>query len=160
MVKPGYKQTEIGIIPNDWDVKAVGDVCSFIVPGRNKPRIFDGDIPWITTPDIENGEGVFESKSGLCVSPEVARAVGSKIVPRGAVIMSCVGELGIVALVQRAIVINQQLHAFIPPSYIDARFLKNALQAQKDYMFSIATQTTIPYLNKTIAIQFLFLFPL
>jgi type I restriction enzyme, S subunit len=29
-VKPGYKQTEVGLIPEDWEVKCVGesfDVC-------------------------------------------------------------------------------------------------------------------------------------
>jgi len=56
--------------------------------------------------------------------------------------------LGIVAFVGREIVINQQLHAFIPSPIIDSIFLLNALQAQKDFMLSIATQTAVPYLNK------------
>ena len=146
--KPGYKQTEVGMIPEDWDIRAVADICDFIVPGRNKPRIFKGDIPWITTPDLENGRGVSESKLGLFVSRDEAKSVGSKIVPSGAVLMSCVGELGIVAFVEREIVINQQLHAFIPTSVIDPLFLLNALQSQKNFMLSIATLTAVPYLNK------------
>jgi type I restriction enzyme, S subunit len=147
-VPEGYKQTEIGVIPEDWDIKAVGDICDFIVPGRNKPKVFKGDIPWITTPDLENGRSVSESKLNLFVSRNEAKSVGSKIVPTGAVLMSCVGELGIVAFVEREIVINQQLHAFIPTNCIDPFFLLNALQAQKEYMLSIATLTAVPYLNK------------
>ena len=27
VIKEGYKQTEIGVIPNDWEVKNIGDVC-------------------------------------------------------------------------------------------------------------------------------------
>lgn len=27
VIKEGYKQTEIGLIPNDWEVKNIGDVC-------------------------------------------------------------------------------------------------------------------------------------
>ncbi|WP_052700280.1 restriction endonuclease subunit S [Methylocucumis oryzae] len=47
----------------EWEVKKVGDVCDFIVPGRNKPIEFNGDIPWITTPDIEqNGVVIFFKK--------------------------------------------------------------------------------------------------
>ena len=148
MVKERYEQTEVGVIPEDWDIRAVGDICDFIVPGRNKPRIFKGDIPWITTPDLENGRGVSESKLGLFVSRDEAKSVGSKIVPTGAVLMSCVGELGIVAFVEREIVINQQLHAFIPTSVIDPLFLLNVLQSQKNFMLSIATLTAVPYLNK------------
>lgn len=26
-VKPGYKLTEVGVIPEDWDVKCLGDVA-------------------------------------------------------------------------------------------------------------------------------------
>jgi len=144
----GDRQTEIGLIPEDWEVKAVGAVCDFIVPGRNKPRTFKGDIPWITTPDLEDGRGVSKSKLGLFVSRDEAKSVGSRIVPTGSILMSCVGELGIVALVEREIVINQQLHAFIPSEAVDSTFLLNALQAQKAYMLSIATITAVPYLNK------------
>ena len=53
-----------------------------------------------------------------------------------------------VTFVTREIVINQQLHAFIPTPVVDPFFLLNALQAQKDYMLSIATLTAVPYLNK------------
>lgn len=144
----GYKKTAIGLIPEDWDIRAVGDICDCIVPGRNKPKFFKGDIPWITTPDLEEGRSVSESKLGLFVSRDEAKSVGSKIVPVGAVLMSCVGELGIVAFVNREIVINQQLHAFIPTPVVEPFFLLNALQAQKDYMLSIATLTAVPYLNK------------
>lgn len=117
-----FKQTEIGLIPEDWDIKRVGDICDFIVPGRNKPRIFEGDIPWITTPDLEDGRSVSKSRLNLYISKDEAKNVGSKIVPTGSVIMSCVGELGIVALTENEIVINQQLHAFISSSIIDGFF--------------------------------------
>jgi type I restriction enzyme S subunit len=32
-VKPGYKQTEVGIIPEDWDVKTLGDITSKVGSG-------------------------------------------------------------------------------------------------------------------------------
>jgi type I restriction enzyme S subunit len=132
----------------EWGMKRVGDICDFIVPGRNKPRKFEGDIPWITTPDLRDGRGVSKSRLGLCISRDEAKNVGSKIVPATSVIMSCAGELGIVALAQNEIVINQQLHAFIPPPTIDSVFLLNAIKAQKKYIDGVATKTAVPYLNK------------
>ena len=147
-LKPGYKQTEVGVIPEEWEVKKVGDICDFIVPGRNKPRDFQGDIPWITTPDLEDGQGVSKSRIGLCISRDEAKNVGSRIVPAGSVLMSCAGELGIVAFTEREIVINQQLHAFIPSQTIDGRYLLNAIKAQKKYIDALATKTAVPYLNK------------
>ena len=145
----GYKLTEVGVIPEDWRVEKVGEVCDFIVPGRNKPKLFDGDIPWITTPDLEEGKPVTVSRFGLCISRKEAKFVGSKIVPSGSVLMSCAGELGIVALTQNEMVVNQQLHVFIPTECIEKIFLLNVLAYQKDEIASYGTKTAVPYLNKS-----------
>ena len=147
-MKPGYKQTEVGVIPAEWDVPEVGDVCGCIVPGRNKPKLFEGDIPWITTPDLQDGKPVSISRLGLCVSRAEAKSVGSKIVPPGSVLMSCAGELGIVALTENEIVVNQQLHVFLPTVRIDGTFLLNALSYRKDQIAGLGTKTAVPYLNK------------
>ena len=40
-IPKGYKQTEVGIIPNDWDVKPLGNVVDFL-DGKRKP-IKDSD---------------------------------------------------------------------------------------------------------------------
>ncbi len=29
-VKPGYKQTEVGVIPEDWEVRPIGDDCRLV----------------------------------------------------------------------------------------------------------------------------------
>ena len=136
------------MIPKDWEVKQITDVCDFIVPGRNKPQFSNDTIPWITTPDLEDGGEVFDSRLGLSVSRMEANRVGSRVVPAGSVVMSCVGELGITAYARCDIVINQQLHAFIPSRLIDGLFLLHAIKTRKGYLEGIATKTALPYLNK------------
>ena len=74
--------------------------------------------------------------------------VGSKVVPPGSVLMSCAGELGIVARTQKEIVVNQQLHVFIPTARIDGTFLLCALSYRKDQIAGLGTKTAVPYLNK------------
>ena len=147
-LRAGYKLTEVGVIPEDWEVKQITEVCDFIVPGRNKPQFSNDAIPWITTPDLEDGEAVYESRLGLTVSKADANSIGSKVVPAGSVVMSCVGELGITAYAGRDIVINQQLHAFIPSRYVDGHFLLHVVRTRKSYLESIATKTALPFLNK------------
>lgn len=50
-MRDGYKKTEIGVIPEDWEVKKLEDICEFL-DGRRKPiKAFDrenmkGDIPY------------------------------------------------------------------------------------------------------------------
>src|SRR5258706_1378605 len=135
------------VFADGWATNKVGELCDSIVPGRNKPKKFDGTIPWITTPDIEHNGFIYASKGGLAISKEVAKNVGSKIVPVNSVVISCVGDLGLVALTAKEVVINQQLHAFIPKT-IESRFLLYELSCKKKYMDRVATKTAVPYLNK------------
>ena len=136
------------MIPDDWSVRRIGEVCGFIVPGRNKPRHFDGEIPWVTTPDLEDGRSVSVSRIGLRVTRAEAQSIGSRVVPVGSVLMSCAGDLGITAITRNEIVINQQLHAFLPSSQINAIYLLNAITSQKPQIAGLATKTAVPYLNK------------
>lgn len=47
-VKPGYKQTEVGVIPEDWGIRTV-----FEIAGYQKARFDDGD--WIEAEHISDG---------------------------------------------------------------------------------------------------------
>lgn len=136
------------MVPSGWEKHLVGKICTSIVPGRNKPKVFDGDIPWVTTPEITD-RYIPSKNHGLFVSQEALQEAGGKTVPKGAVIMAAVGELGLVAIAKQELVINQQLHAFVCSPDVLNEFLAYWLVSQKSYMLSIASKTTIPYLNKS-----------
>lgn len=143
-----FKKTKLGEIPEEWQIVNVGQICDCIVPGRNKPKLFDGDIPWITTPNIKDSHIEYNNES-VYVSRQELINCGNKIIPVKSVVMSCVGNFGIVAVTDKEIAINQQLHAFLPSNKIDPDFLKFALMQQKNAMENLATKTSIPYLNKS-----------
>lgn len=45
--KPGYKQTELGVIPEDWGLEFVEDLAKITTGGRNtQDRIDDGEYPF------------------------------------------------------------------------------------------------------------------
>ncbi|BDD50474.1 restriction endonuclease subunit S [Phytobacter diazotrophicus] len=83
------------------------------------------------------------------VSTTALSDAGGKIVPKGAVVMAAVGELGLIAITSEPVVLNQQLHAFVCSKLVNNEFLAYWLTTQKPYMESIASKTTIPYMNKT-----------
>ena len=50
-VKPGYKQTEVGVIPEEWEVKPLGklrirQLCRGCRLLKHDTRALDGLIPW------------------------------------------------------------------------------------------------------------------
>lgn len=58
-LKPGYKQTEVGVIPEEWDVKRLGKIGKVVRGGSPRPagdpKFFDGDfIPWLTVAALTN----------------------------------------------------------------------------------------------------------
>ncbi|EIJ41080.1 restriction endonuclease S subunit [Beggiatoa alba B18LD] len=142
----------------EWEEKTLGDICDCIVSGRNKPKSFTGNIPWITIPDIQ-GVKIHSSISKLGLSIEEIKECGAKIVPKNSVIMSCVGTFGLVSICEQDLVINQQLHAWLPSQIINNYYLLYSLVLHKNQMERMATHTTIAYLNKDSCNAIIISFP-
>jgi type I restriction enzyme S subunit len=54
--EPGYKQTEVGVIPEDWRVVNAADICSKIQDGTHfSPRLGGNDYLYITSKNIRFG---------------------------------------------------------------------------------------------------------
>ena len=133
-----------------WELVKLGDVCKSIVPNRDKPKSFSGSYRWITLPDFNENTIYLDIKENyLGLSKEEILEYNARIVPKGSVIMSCVGRFGLSAIVEQDIIPNQQIHAFIVPKEIDYKYLAYFLKFNKNYFESIATSTIINYLNKS-----------
>lgn len=63
-VRPGYKQTEVGVIPEDWDGPKIGDVCRLINGRGFKPYEWqESGLPIIRIQNL-NGSNDFNYYSG------------------------------------------------------------------------------------------------
>jgi type I restriction enzyme, S subunit len=131
-----------------WDIFPIGNICEGIVPGRNKPKIFGGDIPWITPVDLDSFF-VSASKQNLTIDENEVKKCKNKIIPPNSVIMTCVGDFGITAITKNRVVLNQQLHAFVCTLSVNPFYLHFYLKLRMDYFQKMATKTTVNYLNKT-----------
>ena len=61
MVKDGYKETEIGIIPEDWKVAILGDKVKIYRGGSPRPitryiTTSNEGVNWIKIGDVRSGE--------------------------------------------------------------------------------------------------------
>lgn len=139
-------------VKNDkgWEKKEVINYCSCIVPGRDKPKSFTGHIPWVTTDDLVHLGITSKSKKDIGLSEVEISNVKAKKIPAGSVIMTCVGKLGVISINEIEIIINQQLHAFQCFDQLNNVFLMHCLSFQKEFMYKMASSTTVPYMNKTI----------
>ena len=47
-IAKGYKQTEVGVIPEDWEVKCLGDIGIFSKgSGVRKDQSYSGELPCV-----------------------------------------------------------------------------------------------------------------
>ena len=134
-------------LPSGWVKCEIGLLCDCIVPGRDKPKSFTGNTPWITIPNLKD-DYVGVGDSELFLSDIEIETVKAKIISKDSVIMSCVGRFGISSIVEDECVINQQLHAFLPSKLILPKYLMYHIRILKGYMEQTATSTTVAYLNK------------
>ena len=133
-----------------WEKSAVINYCTCIVPGRDKPKSFTGNIPWVTTDDLIQLGKTYNSKKNIGLTEDEILNVRAKKIPIGSVIMTCVGNLGVITINEVEMIINQQLHAFQCLNELNNLFLMHCLSYQKSYMYKMASSTTVPYMNKTV----------
>ena len=65
MIKQGYKQTEVGLIPEDWNIKLIGDLTSKIGDGIHSTPSYNssGNYYFINGNNLKNGEIIIDEST-------------------------------------------------------------------------------------------------
>lgn len=118
-----YKQTEIGSIPDDWEVKELGELTERIIgggtPSRSNPNFWGNEIPWVTVKDFATFNG-FQTQE--YITKEGLKNSASHLIPKGVIITSTRMGLGKVVIYNVDVSINQDLKAIFPKKNIDTNF--------------------------------------
>jgi type I restriction enzyme S subunit len=157
VVKPGYKQTEVGMIPKDWDVRTLGELATIVRGGSPRPagdpRYFNGNfIPWLTVAALTN---IPDSK--LWVSETVGYLTEegsqhSRTLQKGTLIIANSGAtLGVAKMLSVTCCANDGIAALINQREGDKPFLCYYLNTQTRRLREVvATGNGQPNLNTTL----------
>jgi len=133
----------------EWDCISLKDVVSdFIVPMRDKPKEFDGDVDWCRIEDIENGF-INGSLAGLRVSNSVISSMNLKVLPIGSVIVSCSAYLGVCARVTKPLITNQTFIGLVPNDSVTTDFIYHLMTTKERILNRLSSGTTISYLARS-----------
>jgi type I restriction enzyme S subunit len=143
-IAEGYQQTEVGIIPKDWDVKELENIAilergKFSARPRNDPKFFGGDIPFIQTGDVTKSNGLITTYTqtlnyqGLRVS---------KLFPSKTLFFTIAANIGDVGIALFETACPDSLIAITPKSKIEKKWIFYALKSRKKEFESLATQNT------------------
>ena len=140
-VRPGYKQTEVGVIPEDWEVKPFEQLAhiergKFTARPRNDPKYYGGDIPFIQTGDVKNAHGQIITYS------QTLNAEGlkvSKLFPRGTLFFTIAANIGDVGFAAFDTACPDSLVAITPSKETDKTWLSYELARRKSSFENLAT---------------------
>lgn len=95
-VPAGYKKTKAGIIPEEWEVKRIEEVCSVINGGTPSTEIeeyWGGDIPWCTPTDITSSGKYIEYTSKYISQKGLANS-SAQLLPANSILMCSRATIG------------------------------------------------------------------
>ena len=153
-VKPGYKQTEIGVIPEDWEVRPLEFYCSYISYGFTNPMpTVNEGVFMVTAADINNGSIKYGSARKTSIEAYTKLLTKKSKPVKGDLLLTKDGTLGRLAVVgNQKICINQSVALLRPNKYIDPNFLKFLLESSRyqKQMLDDAGGSTIKHIYITI----------
>ncbi|MGI2227250.1 restriction endonuclease subunit S [Shewanella frigidimarina] len=147
VIPEGYKQTDIGVIPDDWVVAALNDVCNFgggtTPPRAQHDRYFvNGTNNWIKTTDLNNS--LIDFSEELITELALSEA-GLKKHPVGSILVAMYGgfnQIGRTGYITRPSAINQALVAVKPNrKSLHSYYLLSELNYNVDYWKGVASSS-------------------
>ena len=142
VVSVGYKQTEVGVMPIDWELSTIGSYTTWMsggTPSRSNDEFWNGTIPWISGSTLKN----FEISTSDQFLSEAAVTFGSKMAPLGAVLLLVRGsalhnEIR-AGMVVEPVAFNQDVKALVPAKGLDARFLTFFIQGMESELLKLVS---------------------
>lgn len=134
----------------DWEQRKLTYIFNdFIVPMRDKPKVFSGTTPWTRIEDIE-GRYINTSLSGRFVSDETIKSMNLKVIPKGSLIVSASATFGVVAIVNNDLITNQTFIGLVPNKDFDIDFLYSLFEAPttKNKLLKLSAGSTIFYIAR------------
>lgn len=148
-IPSGYKPSPLGPIPEDWEVKRIGDYGKVIT--GNTPPTEDTDnygnaYKFVSPADISDSKYIEATEKHLS---EKGFSI-SRQMPIGTVLFTCIGStIGKCAIANEPLTSNQQINAIICDSKHSGEFLYYELSHRSNRIKQIAGEQAVPIINKS-----------
>lgn len=152
-VNPGYKLTEAGVIPEDWEEVLLDSVAkrgSGHTPDKKHPEYWNGSIRWVSLQDSEKLDDLYINDTAAKITPAGINHSSAVLHPAGSVVLSRDAGVGKSAILLHQMAVSQHFMAWYCGQKLDNHFLYYWMQAAKPEFERIANGSTI----KTIGLSY------
>lgn len=147
---PGHEHTHITDgVPEGWAqvrVDDFGTVLTGKTPATKDSDNYGGDIAFVKTPDMHGHAFVLQSETYL--TEKGAKSQANKFLPPGALLVSCIGTVGVVSLTSETCQFNQQINAVIPNEDFLRYYCYYAFKDMKPRLDAIGGGVTMANVSK------------
>jgi len=145
-VPSGYKQTKVGVIPEDWDVVKIKDVTDYVDYRGKTPKKVENGILLVTARNIKQGYLDYETSKEYIAKDDYLNVMSRGVPKIGDVLLTTEAPLGNIAQIDNEnIALAQRVIKFraeddLDNTYLKYHFLSNKFQA---YLLRLAIGTTV-----------------
>ena len=152
-----FKETEIGKIPKDWEIKRLKDIVIKAkmggTPRRNISEYWNGNIPFVKIEDITmSGKYLYNTEEFITEKGLENSSVW--IVPKDSLLLAIYGSLGSIGINKIDVATNQAIVGIIPNNDIlGIEFLYYYYLYFKPYWYKFIKKSTQPNLTLGIILD-------
>lgn len=148
-IKTGLKETELGLIPKDWEVKSLGQIANIATgstPPTTDPTNYGDEFLFVSPVDLGFKKYILQtekmlSKKGFAIS---------RLFPKGSILFVCIGStIGKCGIASLDLTSNQQINAIFPASEFSTDYVYYAVSAISSNIKALAGEQAVPIVNKT-----------
>ena len=148
-LKTGYKQTEIGVIPIDWEVRTlseIADIATGTTPPTNNRNNYGDEYFFVSPADLGYGKYILDTEKKLS---KLGFNVSRKY-PANSILFTCIGStIGKSGISKIELTSNQQINAILPNNSFSSDFVFYYLNLISPKIKSGASEQAVPMINKT-----------
>ncbi|MBS1949472.1 MAG: restriction endonuclease subunit S [Bacteroidetes bacterium] len=105
-------------------IKKTGDIVTGNTPSRSEEKYYGGNIPWIKPEDLDTDFYIKTSSEYLTEDG----AKKARLLPENSILVSCIGNIGKMAIAGCQLATNQQINSVVPKDEYDPVFLAHSIK--------------------------------
>lgn len=129
-------------------ISDLGKIVTGKTPSTKNLRNWQGSVPFVTPKDLQKTKHIF--KTERYISDFAKDSLKNIVLPSNSVCVSCIGNIGYVAMTTEESITNQQINSIIVNDANNADYVYYLMKSLESYFKNYEGQsTTLSILNKT-----------
>ncbi len=148
-VPAGYKRTEVGVIPEEWNVASLGEMAKIATggtPPTHDSTYYGDEYPFVSPVDLGEAKHVIHTEKGL--SPK-GFAISRRFPAESILFVSIGSTIGKCGVASVELTSNQQINAILPSPSFSVDYLYYTICSAAPRIKALAGEQAVPIVNKT-----------